>query len=78
MSAWMDWRLASAYIVARSFYIPYSRVFHTGPCSVSLNIPTPKLEALEMDSNTHNGDFLENGSNDFDYISIIYGDHVPK
>jgi hypothetical protein len=25
-----------------------------------------------------NGDFLENGSNDFDYISVIYGDHVSK
>jgi hypothetical protein len=31
-----------------------------------------------MDSNTQNGDILERGSNDFDYISVVCGDHVPK
>jgi hypothetical protein len=30
-----------------------------------------------MDTNTQSGDFLEIGSNDFDYISVIHGDHVP-
>jgi hypothetical protein len=25
-----------------------------------------------------NGDFLDNSSDDFDYISVIYRDHHPK
>jgi hypothetical protein len=31
-----------------------------------------------MGPKTQNGDFLESGSNDFDYISVIYGDYLPK
>jgi hypothetical protein len=33
---------------------------------VNLNIPAPKIRALEMGPNIQNGDFLKNGSNDFD------------
>jgi hypothetical protein len=31
-----------------------------------------------MDPKTQTGDFLKNGSNNFDYISVIYGDYFPK
>jgi hypothetical protein len=31
-----------------------------------VNIPDPKIGALQMDANKHNGDFLKNGSDDFD------------
>jgi hypothetical protein len=30
-----------------------------------------------MGCKTQDGDCFENGSNDFDHISIIYGDHIP-
>jgi hypothetical protein len=34
--------------------------------------------ALQMGSKTQNCDFLENRCNDFEYIPLIYGDHLPK
>jgi hypothetical protein len=34
-----------------------------------MNIVSPKLGALQMDPKEQNGDFLENGQNDSDYIS---------
>jgi hypothetical protein len=37
-----------------------------------------KARVLEMVPRKQNDDFLENGSNDFDYISVIYRDHLPK
>jgi hypothetical protein len=27
---------------------------------------------------TQNGEFLEDGSDDFVYISVVYGDHLPN
>jgi hypothetical protein len=36
-----------------------------------------KNRVLEIGSKTQNGDFLKN-SNDFDYISVMYGDLNPK
>jgi hypothetical protein len=41
---------------------------------MNLNIPAPKSGVLQIGPKIRNGDFLENGSNDFDYISLIYGD----
>jgi hypothetical protein len=38
-------------------------------------IPGPKRGALQISPKIHNGNFLENGSNDFDQISIVYGIH---
>jgi hypothetical protein len=46
--------------------------------SVNLNIPAPKIEALQVDPKIRIGDFLENGSNNFYYISVIYWDYIPK
>jgi hypothetical protein len=34
----------------------------------------PSLAIREI----QNGDFLENASNNYDEISVIYGDHLPK
>jgi hypothetical protein len=45
---------------------------------VILNILSPKLEAFDMDPDTKYDDFLEDNSNDFDQIWVIYGSHVPK
>jgi hypothetical protein len=46
---------------------------------VNLSIPAPKIEALQVSPKRQNDDFLENVSNNYDYISIIYGDHLlPK
>jgi hypothetical protein len=45
---------------------------------VTLNIPAPKIGNLQLDPKTRIGDFLKNGSNNFDQISEDYGDHTPK
>jgi hypothetical protein len=37
-----------------------------------------EVEALQVGIKTQNGDFYENGFNDFDDISVIYGDHFFK
>jgi hypothetical protein len=37
------------------------------------DIPAPKLGALQRDPQTDNGGFLKSGSNDFNYISVVYG-----
>jgi hypothetical protein len=39
---------------------------------VNLNIASPKLGVHQMGCKTLIGDFLENGFNDFDYISVTY------
>jgi hypothetical protein len=36
-----------------------------GRCVVKMHILAPKISALKMSSKKQNGDFLENGSNDF-------------
>jgi hypothetical protein len=45
---------------------------------MNINILTVKIGALQMGINKLNGNFLENGSNNFDEISVIRGDHLPK
>jgi hypothetical protein len=45
---------------------------------VNLNIPAPKIEDLQKSPKTLNYNFIENGSNVFDYISLIYGERMPK
>jgi hypothetical protein len=45
---------------------------------VNRNILAPKTGALQMCPKKQNGDFLENGSNDFEHILVSYGDHLPK
>jgi hypothetical protein len=37
-----------------------------------------KKRPLKWASKTENGNFLENGCNDFDYISEVYGDSLHK
>jgi hypothetical protein len=37
-----------------------------------------KRMAFQMNPQKQNGDFLENGCNDFDYISVSYGDYLAK
>jgi hypothetical protein len=34
--------------------------------------------ASKMGHNKHNDEFLKNSCNEFDYISVIYGEHIPK
>jgi hypothetical protein len=41
-------------------------------------IPAPKIGTLQMGPKIQKGEFLKNGSNDFDYISVIYGNYDPK
>jgi hypothetical protein len=43
-----------------------------------MNITAPKIGALQMSFKIQNDDFLENGCNKFDYISVIYEDYMPK
>jgi hypothetical protein len=43
-----------------------------------MNIPAPEIWAISADPKTQNYSFLENSSYDFDWISVIYGDHLPK
>jgi hypothetical protein len=43
-----------------------------------MNIPAPKIGALEMGPKTQNCDILENGSSNLNEIVVIYGDHLPK
>jgi hypothetical protein len=45
---------------------------------MNMSTPLPKLPVLQMIPENQNCNFLENGSNDFDYISEVYGNHLPK
>jgi hypothetical protein len=42
-----------------------------------MSIPGQKLGALQTCPKEQNGDFLEIGSNDIEYTSVIYADHHP-
>lgn len=50
----------------------------TGRCSLNIKFLSQKIGALQTGYKTQNADFLENGSNGFDWISVMYGDHVLK
>jgi hypothetical protein len=43
-----------------------------------MNILGLNRGAFEMSPQKENGDFLENSCDDFDYICVVYGDHIPK
>jgi hypothetical protein len=43
-----------------------------------MKILAPKIGALHTGPKKQHGNFLENGSNSFGYISAIYGDALPK
>jgi hypothetical protein len=43
-----------------------------------MKIPAPKIGALQIRPKRESNDSLENGYNNFDYISEIYGDHILK
>jgi hypothetical protein len=43
-----------------------------------MNILVPKIWSCQIGHKTQIGDFLKNGSNNFDYISLIYGVYFPK
>jgi hypothetical protein len=43
-----------------------------------MNILAWNTTPIEAASKQQNGDFVENGINDFDYISVIYGNHRPE
>jgi hypothetical protein len=58
-------------------YIWYlTSLFIIGQCPLNVNIP--KIGALQISPPKQNGDFLDNSSNDFDYILVIYGGHLHK
>jgi hypothetical protein len=50
---------------------------HVG-ATAKRNIPGPEILTLQMGLKKHNDDFLEKEPNDFNSISVIYGDHLPK
>jgi hypothetical protein len=54
----------------------HSTFRNRGP--VHLNIPPSETGALKKGLKIQNSNFLENISNNSDYISVIYGHHVPK
>jgi hypothetical protein len=71
---WMDWMcptLASERL--NGFYL-YSVFIHCRSV-LDLNVPGPNIGDLQMNPKTQNGDFLEN---DFDQISVVYVDYLPK
>jgi hypothetical protein len=43
-----------------------------------MNILAPKVGALYRDLQAQSSDFLENVSDDFYLIMVIYGGHLPK
>jgi hypothetical protein len=43
-----------------------------------MNFLAPKIGALQMDPIKQNGSILEDDCNNFDYISVICGDHCSK
>jgi hypothetical protein len=43
-----------------------------------MDILAPKIGALHRRSQIKNCDFLDESSNDFQYISEIYEHHLPK
>jgi hypothetical protein len=47
-------------------------------CLVNMTVLAPKIECLQISPKSQNGNFLENGSYDYDRISVIYGGHLPK
>jgi hypothetical protein len=58
-------------------YSVFKGLYVLGQYPVNLNIPNSKIQALQEGRKTQNGNFLENGCNDFDYISvIIYGESL--
>jgi hypothetical protein len=38
----------------------------------------PEIEVLQMGLKKRNTTFLENGSTNFDYVLVVYGDHLRK
>jgi hypothetical protein len=46
-------------------------------CPENINILTPKIRALQMGLRIQNSHFLDNGSNEYDYISKTYGESPP-
>jgi hypothetical protein len=45
---------------------------------MNMNIPIPKVGARQMCFKPQNGDFLKNGSNDFNSVSELCGDYIPE
>jgi hypothetical protein len=45
---------------------------------MNMNIPASTIGALQRGSQTQNCDFIENGCNDIDKISLISEDNLPK
>jgi hypothetical protein len=43
-----------------------------------MSIPAPEKGTVQMGHKTHNGDFLQNYWNNFDYILVICGVHLPE
>jgi hypothetical protein len=46
-------------------YFIFNTLSITGQCPMNMNFLAPKVRALQMNSKTKNGDFLENGSKRF-------------
>jgi hypothetical protein len=78
LSVWVYTSSAHEWLEGVYLYLVFKSLPFLGQCPVNLNIPAPKSGTLQIGPKMQNGDFLENGSNDFENISVIYGDHIPK
>jgi hypothetical protein len=58
----------------------YSRVYpsQVTHCPVNISIPAPEKGTVHIGHKTHNGDFLQNYWNDFDYIMVVCAIHLPE
>jgi hypothetical protein len=56
-------------------YLVLKTLSLVGRCSVNTNILASKIGVLHMSLKTKKGHFLDNGSNNFDYMSVIQGNN---
>jgi hypothetical protein len=69
--AWTVGRISIKLSIYRSFSV-------INGCPVNMSIIPPKIGALQMDPKTQSANFLQDSSEDFKYISLIYGQNRPK
>jgi hypothetical protein len=78
MNGWMYTSLAFERLDRMYSHLVFKSLPIRNKFSVNLSILSPKTDAHKVGDNKHKGKFLKSVSNEFDYISIIYGEHIPK
>jgi hypothetical protein len=66
MYVWMVVRLSNALTVGWTIFVVFMSLFVVGWCPLNIKNPASKIGTFQMGPKTRNGDFLENGCNDFD------------